>query len=155
MRAVLVALGGLASTTTVVAEPVAPETPRSRFRALALVHLDVLHGGAAGFAGGTFDLTRRLQVHAAAIIGPNLGGYAGARFAILTGRIRPIVAAGMPVFVSDGARFALRGAGGIEWQIHRRVAVIAELGIEYVVNPEADITGVPIFVPAIGASARM
>lgn len=133
---------------------VEPEGPRSRVGAFALAHLDVPHKGAAGFVGVTFDVIERLQIQGAAILGPNYGGYAGATFSILSGKFRPIVSAGMPIFMSDGARYALRGAGGLELQINRHVSLIAELGVEYLLNPESDIE-TTVFIPAVGASGRL
>lgn len=133
---------------------------RSRIGVLALAHLDVPRG-AAVLIGATADVTGPLQLHAAAIIGPTAtervtlsGVYAGASFAFVTGDLRPIASLGFPVFFSDGARFAIRGAGGIEYQLNRHLALIAELGLEHVFNPEQGIKK-SIFVPAIGASGRL
>ena len=95
-----------------------------------------------------------MQLQAAAILGPVYGGFAGATIAILPGRFRPIVSAGVPIFASDGPRFALRGAGGIELQLNRHLALIAELGLEYMLNPEDDIAAAR-FIPAVGASGRL
>jgi tetratricopeptide (TPR) repeat protein len=128
--------------------------PRSRIGALAMAHLDIPRQGGAAFLGVTADVIERLQVQAAAIVGPYYGGYAGAAYAIATGQFQPFVAAGMPIFSSSGARFGLRGAGGLEVQLNRHVALIAELGVEYMLNPEIDIKKV-LFVPAVGASGRL
>jgi len=38
--------------------------------------------------------------------------------------------------------------------INRHVALIAELGVEYMLNPEADIKATR-FIPALGASGRL
>jgi len=131
-----------------------PEGPRSRIGAIALEHLDIPHSGAATIVGVTFDVIDRLQIQGGAILGPNYGGYLGAAFAVLPGKFRPIVVAGMPVFSSDGARFAVRGAGGLELQLNRHLALIAELGVEYLFNPETDIKET-VFIPAVGASGRL
>ncbi|HEY5935689.1 MAG TPA: hypothetical protein VIU61_13660 [Kofleriaceae bacterium] len=137
----------------VTATAVDARGPRSRIGMLALAHLDIPEGGAA-LVGLTVDVTSRIQVQGAAILGPVYGGYAGASVAVLPGRFRPIVSAGMPVFVSDGARFALRGAGGLELLLNRHVSLIAELGVEYMLNPEAGIKSTR-FIPAVGASGRL
>jgi len=131
-----------------------PEGPRARPGVYAMEHLDISHGGAATLVGVTFDVIDRLRVEGAAILGPNFGGYAGATFSVLTGNVRPIVAFGMPVFFSEGARYGVRGAGGIELQINRHLAFVAELGVEYLLNPEDDIKEV-VFIPAIGAIGRL
>jgi hypothetical protein len=121
-------------------------------------HLDIPHSGAATLVGVTVDAIDRLRVEGAAILGPSYGAYAGATLSLLTGQFRPIISAGFPVFFSDGARYGLRGAGGIELQLNRHFALIAELGIEYNLNPrrdmENDIEEV-LFIPAIGAVGRL
>ncbi len=130
------------------------EGPRSRVGAYAMEHLDISHSGAATLVGVTFDVLDRVRVEGAAILGPNYGGYAGATVAILTGKFRPIVAAGVPIFFSDGARYGMRGAGGLELQLSRHLALVAELGVELMVNPEDDIKEL-VFIPAIGAMGRL
>ncbi|MBA3397073.1 MAG: tetratricopeptide repeat protein [Deltaproteobacteria bacterium] len=129
--------------------------PRSRFGALALAHLDPVNQGGAALVGVAVDVTGGFGVRGAAILGPYFGGYAGATFAFLSGRVRPIVAAGIPVFSSNGMRVALRGAGGVELSLGRHLALIAELGVEYLVNPEASVESATLFVPAIGAAGRL
>jgi hypothetical protein len=131
-----------------------PEGPRSRVGASAMEHLDIPHKGAATRVVVTFDILDRLSVQGGALLGPNYGGYVGATFSVLTGDFRPIIAVGMPIFFSEGARYAMRGAGGIELQINRHLALTAELGVEYLVNPEMDIKET-VFIPAIGATGRL
>jgi hypothetical protein len=128
--------------------------PRSRVGVMALAHVDIANGGGAGLFGATVDVTSRLQAQAAAILGPSYGGYAGASFAILGGQLRPVVSAGLPIFVSHGARVAARGAVGVELALNRHLALIAELGVEYLVNPEADVKHT-LVIPAIGAAGRL
>ena len=139
--------GGLHATREV-------EPRRAQIGALALAHIDFANRGAAGLFGVTADLTDRLQAQAAVILGPSYGGYAGASYAVIGGAIRPIVAAGIPLFASGGARVAIRGAGGVELAVNRHLAVIAELGVEYLFNPEADVKRT-LVIPAIGATGRL
>lgn len=127
---------------------------RSRIGALVLAHVDVTHSGGAGLVGITVDVTRRLQAQATALLGGTAGGYLGATFALLDGRFRPLLAAGLPVFVSDGARIAVRGAGGLELVVSPHLSVIAELGVEHLLNPEPNVAAT-MFVPAIGAAGRL
>lgn len=138
------------------------EEPRSRFGAIALGHFDV-RGGAAALVGAVVDVTDRIQANAAVIAGPNFGAYAGGQFAFLTGTLRPIVAAGVPIFFNDGARVALRGAAGLEIVANRHFAVIVEMGVEYNLNPQemVEFGGTlrtirsTVFIPALGMSARL
>ncbi|HEU0033207.1 MAG TPA: tetratricopeptide repeat protein [Kofleriaceae bacterium] len=135
-------------TATVAAEP------RARFGALVRIHGDVVNPGAAALVGAAFDVTSRLQVQAAALLGATFGGYAGASFAVLETRVRPIVVAGFPIYVSDGARVAVRGGAGVDVPLGRHVSVIAELGVEHVFDPEPGVTAT-LFVPALGVIGRL
>ncbi len=134
--------------------PPVVEGPRSKLGLLAMAHLDIPRGGGAGIVGLTFDVLDRLEVHAGAILGPNYGAYAGASFAILTGSTRPFVAAGVPLFFSDGARVGVRGAGGLEVRLSNKLSLVAELGAEVMLNPEDNILKAA-FIPAVGASGRL
>ncbi len=132
----------------------APRQVRSRFGVVALAHVDVVHPGGAALVGVTADLSRRFQIQATALVGKTAGGYASASFALLDGRVRPLLVAGVPIFVSHGARFSVRGAGGLELELNRHLALIAEVGVEYVFNPEPNVART-LFVPAIGAAGRL
>jgi hypothetical protein len=134
--------------------PIIVEWPRSRVGLVAMAHLDIPRGGGAGLVGITLDVIERLEVQADAILGPHYGVYAGASFAILTGNTRPFVAAGVPLFFSNGARVGLRGAGGLEVRLSRKFSLIAELGVEVMLNPEDNILEAA-FIPAVGASGRL
>lgn len=135
-----------------------PAGPRSRIGATAVAHVDVAHPGAAGFVGVTADVTTAVQVELSAILGPSLGVYPGARFALLTGTVRPVIAAGLPMFFEGGARLGVRGGGGVELQLTRNLSLIGELGVEVMFNP-GEARGLDIirtaFIPAIGATARL
>jgi hypothetical protein len=134
---------------------VTPELPPSKIGVTAVAHVDVLHGGGAGLVGATFDVTGRLQAQAAAILGPSYGGYLGATFAVLGGKLRPIVSAGVPMFMSHGARFGVRGAGGIDFAVTRHLALIVELGVEHMLNAESDVQHRTLLIPAVGAVGRL
>ena len=130
-------------------------TRTSRFGAIVLAHIDPSNKGAAVVAGLTAAVHERVQVRAAAILGPYFGGYVGGSFAVLTGRVRPIVAVAMPVFRSEGWRVAVRGAGGVEVQLNRHITVLAELGVEHLFNPEDSVDSPTMFIPAVGVTARL
>jgi hypothetical protein len=132
------------------------EPPRSRFGLIAIARVDVSNRGGAGLFGITVDVTRRLEAHAAAVLGPYYGGYAGASFAIVVGKLRPVISVGVPIFWSDGARAGVRGAGGLEIEVNRHLTLIAELGIEHMFNAERELGAKPVLVvPAIGAAGRL
>jgi hypothetical protein len=153
-----------------VEQPLEPvlEAPRSPIGAFAMMHVSVLPKvGSALFLGGTFDATEQLSIDAAVILGPGLvsdgmatlpppkiGGYAGASFAFLTGKVRPKLIAGMPIFADDGARFFVRGAGGLEYVASRHLSLSFELGVEISLNARDDIRSTAL-VPSLGAIGRL
>lgn len=141
-------------TGTGVAAQVTPEAPPSRWGAIALAHVDIKYKGGAGVVGATAQLVGGLSGEAAAILGPSSGAYLGARYRLMTGALHPVVAAGLPIFVASGARIGVRGAGGIEYELNRHVAFVAEIGVEHVFNPQPNIAAT-LFVPAVGALARL
>ncbi len=139
--------GGLRTSVT-------PAQPPSRLGLLVLAHIDPTNKGGAALVGLAFDVAHRLQLQAAALLGPVAGGYVGASIAIMSGRVRPILVAGVPIFVSNGARVSSRVAAGAEVVFNRHLALVAELGVEHVWNPEAGIAAT-MFVPAIGLVGRL
>ena len=143
--------------------------PRSRFGALAVLHVSVLPRiGSAVLIGATADLTDQLEVDVALLLGPGLvsagseymtpppsyGGYVGASYAFMTGALRPRASLGLPVFASDGAKVAARVAGGIEYVTSRHVAVMFDLGVEWNFSAPSDIREVAL-VPAVAVSGRL
>jgi hypothetical protein len=170
---VTLALEEIRKNTTELERPEYPaivetEQPRSRIGALAMLHVSVVPKlGSAALVGATADVTPLLAVDAAVLLGPGLvsdgmatrpppsfGGYVGAAFAFLPGALRPRAGAGMTVFSSDGMRFQLRGAGGVEYVANRNISVTVELGAEFVLNPEDDIRELAL-VPALAVAGRL
>lgn len=145
---------GTTTTDTGVHAVVVPAAPRSPWGAIAVAHLDFKYKGGAGVVGATFELMTGLQAEAAAILGPSSGAYVGARYALLRGAVHPTLAAGVPLFVSSGARIGVRGAGGIQYDLTPHLALVGEVGVEHVFNPQAGIAGT-LFIPAVGALGRL
>jgi hypothetical protein len=127
---------------------------RARFGAYALAHIDIANSGGAARVAATFEVIPRLQAEVGAMIGPASGGYLGARYGFLPGRFRPVLAVGAPIFIADGARVALRGAAGLEVALSRHISIVAEAGVERVLNPGMNYVET-VFVPAIGAAGRL
>jgi len=130
------------------------EQPPMKFGAFAAAHVDVFNKGGAAVVGALYDFTPRIEVQAAGLIGPSSGAFVGGRFALLTGALKPLISACVPVVFSSGPRFSIRGAAGVEYAINRHLSIIAELGVEHVFNPEANIKST-LFVPALGAAGRL
>lgn len=133
---------------------VAVEAPPGKLGFLALAHLDPKNKGGAGILGLAYDVTGRVQLQAAALVGPSSGAYAGATVALLTGKMRPVIAAGMPVFFSSGARVGIRAAAGVEVRFSRHLAAVAEVGVERMLNPEMSIDKT-LVIPAVGLIGRL
>ena len=136
----------------VSAAPAAP--PPSRLGAFAFALVDTRFTGAAGLVGLSGDVTETLALRAAAILGPTFGGYAGATFAILPGKWRPVVSAGMPVFASSHVVYGVRGAVGLEVRTTPSISLTAEVGYEHYLNSEMTIDASRI-IPAIGISGKL
>ncbi|MFT3694168.1 MAG: PEGA domain-containing protein [Kofleriaceae bacterium] len=132
---------------------VKPEEPRSRFGAIVFGHFDIPHGGAA-IVGATADIIDHVTVRAGALLGPHYGGYGGVTYDILTKQYRPYVTAGAPIIYSHGARYAIRGAVGFEYDVNRHVALVIEAGVEHLFDPEMDVKATS-FVPAAGVIGRL
>lgn len=130
------------------------ESARSRLGLLLRGHFHVSPAGAAALVGPTFEVTRRLDVSAAVLIGRYRGGYLGGSFAILPGRLRPLVSAGVLVVSDDGARVAARGAVGVELRVHRQLALFMEAGAEHLFNPPMDVFE-NAFVPSAGVVGHL
>ena len=149
-------------------ERVEPERARSRIGALAMVHVSVVPKlGSAALVGATVDVIPALALDAAVLLGPGLvsdgmstrpppsfGGYLGASYSFLPGKLRPRGGAGVTMFSSDGPRLQLRAAGGVEYVASRNLSVIGELGAEIAVNPEDDIRDIAV-VPSLAVSGRL
>jgi hypothetical protein len=144
------------------------EEPRSRIGAIAMVHVSVVPKlGSAALVGATADVIPQLADDAAVLLGPGLvsdgmssrpppsfGGYLGAAYAFLPGKVRPRAGAGMTMFSSDGLRFQIRGAGGLEYVATRNLSLTVEVGAEVPLNPEDDIRELAI-VPSLGVAGRL
>jgi len=143
--------------------------PRSRVGAFAMGHVSVYPKvGSAVLVGATIDATPRLELDAAVILGPGLvssmtytygsppsvGAYAGVNYAFSDGAARPRISAGIPVFISDGARVGARGAAGLEYVASRHLSLVVEVGVEATFNSERDISD-PAVVPALAAVGRL
>ena len=131
-----------------------PAEPPSKLGMLVLGHMDFKNKGGAAIIGISFDVIERVQLQAAALLGPSSGGYAGVAVALLTGRVRPVIVAGVPIFVSNGARVGIRGAAGVELAFNRHISAVAELGVEHMFNSEPSVTKT-LFIPAVGVIARL
>jgi hypothetical protein len=133
--------------------PPAP-TATVRLGALVDIAIDGKGQGAAISPGVSVTLIDRLELVGKAQISGVAGMYVGASYYVLGGRFRPLLAAGAPVFFSNGVRIGVRGAGGLSIELHDRLSVVAEFGAEYFFNPEMDRYGF-VLVPVVGVHGRL
>lgn len=127
---------------------------RARFGATVGANIDPKNKGAAASVGIVVGVVERLEITAAALLGPNQGGYLGATVYVLTGRWRPTLSIGAPTFFSDGARVSARGAGGLEVVASKHLSLVAEVGVERVLNPEPDIDKWAV-IPSLAVHGRL
>jgi tetratricopeptide (TPR) repeat protein len=147
-----------------------PDAPDSELGVTAQLRIDGAGGGAAAafgisFSPGTFlrlelDLTGMIskpvppsgiEMEAKRIYGVFLG----ARYRILTGRIRPVVGVGVPMFFSDGKpRIGGRASGGLELVINGHLAIVGELGYEHFFNSQEGYKA-NVFVPLVQVTGRL
>jgi hypothetical protein len=138
---------------------VTPTPRRSPLGALVFGEFDLgtfdgLDGGAA-LVGATYDVHRWVVARAAAIISDHhFGGYVGAVVPILVHQYRPYVSAGMPILGSNGPRYAIRGAGGFEYELNVHLAFAIEAGVEHLFNPQMGVKATA-FVPGVGVIGRL
>jgi hypothetical protein len=128
--------------------------PRARLGATVGAHIDPKNKGAAAAVGLVVGVVERVEVTAAALLGPNQGAYLGVTMYVLTGRWRPTVSVGAPMFFSDGARVSARGAIGLEIVANRHLSLVAEVGAERAINPEDDIDKWAV-IPSLAVHGRL
>jgi len=143
-----------ASAAVVHADPAAPVAISSRFGGVVDVVSDVELRGAAVMVGGAVDVTDDVEAQVGAMLGPTFGGYLGGQYYVTRGSLRPLFAAGAPIFFLSGPRVGLRGAVGIEWRATPHLAVTAQLGLEHYFNANGDIADTTL-TPIVGVTGRL
>ena len=134
-------------------EPVAPKRG-ARLGALLELAIDGKGEGVAITPGLTLRLGGRVELAAKALLGGSKGAYLGGTVYVLTGKVRPQLSLGAPIFFSSGARVGLRGAAGVCVDVVDQLSVVGEVGGEYFVNPEMDRFDF-VLVPIVGLHARL
>lgn len=137
-----------------VIAPVRPSPPAVWLGAAIDAAIDGKGQGVAITPGLTVRLGARLELAAKALLGGSKGAYLGGTAYLLTGKVKPQLSVGVPIFFSDGARLGLRGAAGACVDVAARLSVVAEVGGEYFVNPEMDRYDF-VLVPVVGLHARL
>jgi hypothetical protein len=143
---------------TIVKPAPPPVKDSGRFGAFARADADGKFRGAAATVGVSYGVLSWLEVWLAGTLGPTFGFEPGVTGYILKGTWRPLIAVGVPIMFSDGAKPGIHAAGGVEWNFMRHLAAFLLVGVE--AFPTAQSTPAVkyekvIFVPSLGLQARL
>jgi hypothetical protein len=135
---------------------------------LGIMRIDGKGRGIAGGLGIAGSPTPAIEVELAVLRSNQWGGFAGIRFRLLTGSVRPYVGGGFPVFTFEDENagmkrkvaFGMRGSAGIEVRINGHLSLQGDVGLEYfLVDTDALIDGKhpeeKVFVPTLGVIGRL
>lgn len=111
--------------------------------------------GLVNVPGISYGLGDHFELAAAALIGRDQGFWLGGTAYILRGELKPLVTAGTHFFLTDGARVALHGAGGLQWDPNRHFGVFLLAGISYALSVPASNYDRLVFLPSLGLQARL
>lgn len=134
----------------------ARELGETAWRPLALIRVDVdgaLRGAVTHVGLGT-GVTRFAEVTAGALIGSSKGFEIGARGFIPLGVWRPFVSLAAPCFVEERAHVGVRAGAGLEWSVHRNLAVFGQVGAAYFPQPSPSREAAAL-LPALGIVGRI
>lgn len=136
-----------------------PEQVRISSGAIAVLRID---GKLRGVAGGLgLAISRgRFEGDLMALRSEVTGAYLGARVRILSGFLRPYVAAGVPGFLYDDLdstklAVGVRAAAGVELMINEHLSVQGDLGYEHFFGVEDTMFEADVFVPTVGVIGRL
>jgi hypothetical protein len=136
-----------------------PAKPQISSGALGVLRID---GKLRGIAGGLGLAISRGRVEGDLLVlrSQVTGAYLGLRVRILSGFLRPYVAAGMPAFLyddPDSTKLAvgMRAAAGVELMINEHLSVQGDLGYEHFFGIEETMFEADVFVPTLGVIGRL
>jgi hypothetical protein len=136
-----------------------PDEERISSGAIGLLRIDgKLRGVAAGL--GIAIARGRFEGDLMVLRSSVTGAYLGARVRILSGFLRPYVAAGVPGFLyedldSTKLAFGVRGAAGLELMINEHLSVQGDLGYEHFFGIEETMFEADVLVPTVGVIGRL
>jgi hypothetical protein len=146
---------------------VAPVERKIGVGAIGVMRIDGKGRGVAAGLGIVLAPLDTVELELAGLKAADWGVYAGVRVRFRTGRLRPYVAGGVPLFFyTDDSRMdsaialGLRAAAGLEVKVSAHVGVQVDVGIEHFFNiRDALVNGKrpdeTVFVPTLGVIGRM
>jgi len=82
--------------------------------------------------GLSYGLHDRVELQAAALIGHHKGAWAGGRFFLMDGPLKPSLTTGVPFFFTQGASgWGVQGSAGLQWDPARAFGLFVELGAAF------------------------
>lgn len=149
------------------ADATSPPERRIGSGAIAVVRIDGKGRGLAGGLGVALAPLDRFELEVAALKAADWGVYAGMRVLFMTGRLRPYVGGGIPLFfftddttMESAVALGLRAAAGVEVKLTAHFSLQADLGLEHFFNvKDALVRGKrpdeTVFVPTVGVIGRL
>jgi len=118
------------------------------------VAIAVQEPATSAIVGLTYGVTERIDVEATAIVGGDVGVYAGGRFFFNLDRVRLSASGGLPMFFIDGANPGVRGAVGGSFFAGDHFAATVDIGVEHYFSLPGSLRAT-LFVPRISLDARL
>jgi hypothetical protein len=127
---------------------------RTQLGAVARADIEGRGRGVAGSFGVSFGLGDHAEISASALIGRNKGVEPAVTAFILPGAVKPMITAGVPIFIVDGPRPGVRVGAGVEWDPIRYFGVFAQAAVAAFPNAPAGYDRV-VFLPNAGVQGRV
>lgn len=110
--------------------------------------------GAVLTAAVAYRASRRLQLGVGGILASSPGVYAGATLLLSSGRVRPVLLAGMPIQFAEQALVGVHAAAGLHLAIGKQLGLLVTAGVEHFPGAPAKFQKT-IFVPSLGLTWRL
>lgn len=110
--------------------------------------------GAVLTAAVAYRATERLQLGIGGIVAASPGVYAGGTVALTSGRVRPVLLAGVPIQLAEQVLVGVHAAAGVQLGLGRQLGLLMTAGVEHFFRAPADFQRT-IFVPSVGLTWRL
>ena len=162
MRALGLALMLAAGAAHAQPDPTEPDADADRRSTgvVGMLRIDLAGRCCAGGLGLAIALPDQLELDVAGLRSSEWGVYVGVQYHLLAGRVRPYLAAGVPLFaftrdMSTALAPGLRGAAGAEVVINGHLSIAVDLGVEHFFNVDDTTFESTVYVPTLAAIGRL